>query len=118
MASTAVRTHHTPTSTKAWDSGRALRRLPNNSGAAARRRLFAWIEDGARTERAGKFPHHDVTADGKVSAANLRACSSGIGILNGGRGGADISQAARRAVYKHLATHLRDAGKEPPDLRD
>jgi hypothetical protein len=94
-----------------------LRRLPNDSGAGARKRLFAWIEDGARTESAGKFPHHDVTAQGKVGPANIRACSSGIGILNGGRGGADISRAARLSVYRHLATHIRDAGREPPELR-
>ena len=106
MASTAVRTHHTATSTKAWDANRAEKRLPDSAGPAARKRLFAWIEDNARVERTGKFPHHDVSADGKVGPANIRACSSGIGILNGGRGGADISRSDRKAIYRHLAAHL------------
>jgi hypothetical protein len=46
----------------------------------------------------------------------VRACINGIAILNGGRGGADVSQRDRQGVYKHLAAHLRDAGRKPAEL--
>ena len=54
----------------------------------------------------------------RVGPANVKACISGIGILNGGRGGADIPAADREGVYRHLAMHLRDAGREPPELEN
>jgi len=54
--------------------------------------------------------------DGKVGSANIRACSGAIGVLNGGRGGANIPKADREQVYKHLAKHIKDAGKDAPDL--
>jgi hypothetical protein len=54
--------------------------------------------------------------DGKVGAANIRACSGAIGVLNGGRGGANIPKADREQVYRHLQKHIKDAGKEAPEL--
>jgi hypothetical protein len=45
------------------------------------------------------------------------ACSSGIAILNGGRTGTTIPSADREGVYRHLAAHLKDAGKDAPELK-
>jgi hypothetical protein len=57
-----------------------------------------------------------VSSAGDVGPANVKALTSGVGILNGGRGGADIDRSERKAIYEHLATHLKDAGREPPPL--
>ena len=112
-----VRPHHTDTSSRPWDSARAERRLSNDATERTLRREFAWVDAGhPQSETAAKFPHHDVTAEGKVGAANLRACSNGIAILNGGRGGAQIPSGDRAPIYRHLATHLRDGGRMPPSL--
>ena len=118
MATSGVtRVHHTPTSRKEWDSAVAERRLPDETRAF--RREFAFVDaDNLDSKTAAKFPHHDVDANGRVGPANVRACINGIGILNGGRGGADVSETARRGIYRHLAVHLRDAGEEPPKLDD
>ena len=114
----AVRPHHTETSKKRWDGPGAERRLPNDAPERTLRREFAWVDAAnPESETAAKFPHHDVSADGAVGPANVRACTSGIGILNGARGGADVSAADRSAIYRHLATHLEDAGKDPPALK-
>ena len=53
----------------------------------------------------------------KLPAANVKACTSGIGILNGGRGGTTIPSSDRKGVYNHLAKHLRDAGEDPAALK-
>ena len=52
-----------------------------------------------------------------MGAANVRACTTGIAVLNGGRGGADIPASDRKGVHDHLARHLRDAGEDPPELQ-
>ena len=110
-----IRSHHTDTVDKDWSGPRAETKLdaqPKNLRAA-----HAWAERG-EDDRKGtyKFVHHEVKRDGTVGPANVKACVSGIGVLNGARGGADIPASDREGVYRHLATHLRDAGKEPPEL--
>ncbi len=79
------------------------------------RSVFAWVDpDGDPESKSSyKFPHHH----GVGGAANVRACLSGIAALNGGRGGTSIPDTDRKAVYNHLAAHLRDADREPPELR-
>ena len=118
MATTAaVRPHHTDTSSRRWDSGAVERRLPDDD-VRIFRRAFAWVDpQNPQSKTAAKFPHHEVTRDGSVGPANERACINGIAILNGGRGGADIDDRERSAVYRHLATHLRDAGRDPARLK-
>ena len=113
-----VRPHHTDTSTRSWDSGLAERRLPNDAKERTLRREFAWVDArNPESETAAKFPHHDVSAEGKPGPANVRACINGIAILNGGRGGADIPASDRPAIYRHLAMHMKDAGKDPAPLK-
>jgi hypothetical protein len=118
----AVKQHSTATSDGAWDSGEQEKRLPTPVPASTARAAYAWVDgtdetDGALSKSACKFIHHEVDADGSVGPANLTACSSGIGVLNGGRGGTTIPASDRRGVYDHLAAHLRDAGREPPELQ-
>lgn len=121
LVAAAVKSHDTPTSDAAWDAAANVKRLSSPMSLATARGTFAWIDesavaDGEVPKSACKFPHHEVSTDGSPGAANLAACSAGIAVLNGGRGGADIPDADVRGVYDHLARHLRDGDKEPPEL--
>jgi hypothetical protein len=89
--------------------------LPEDARPSDLRSVYAWVDpDGDPEAKSSyKFPHHH----GVSGPANIRACLAGIAALNGGRGGADIPEADRKAVYNHLAAHLRDADREPPELR-
>lgn len=114
----AVGPHETATSDGSWDSGMHETRLDSPLTVAKARAAYAWIdesriEDGQLPKDAARFLHHEVNVDGTVGPANLTACSSSIAVLHGGRGGTTIPEADRRGVYNHVASHLRDAGREP-----
>ena len=111
-----IRTHHTDTVDKDWSGPSAETKL--DAEAKDLRQAHAWADPGDDEDKKGtyKFIHHEVTRNGDVGPANVKACISGIGILNGARGGSDIPKSDREGVYRHLAAHLRDAGKEPPEL--
>lgn len=102
----------------AWDSSKAEAAIPNDAKADTLRQEYAWVdpEANADTKSAYKFPHHFVDSDGNVGAASSKACSAGIGVLNGGRGGANIPDSDRKGIYDHLAGHLKDAKLTPPEL--
>lgn len=119
MARTAVPgPHHTATTDRRWSGPATERRLANDAPERVLRRVFAYVDpQNPESETAAKFPHHEVAKPMKVGPANIRAVRNGISILNGGRGGADISDRDRRAIYRHLAAHLRDAGEDPPPLK-
>jgi len=107
--------HSTETTSGPWSG------VENRAGLSGTanilREAYAWVNPAGKPDAKGsyKFIHHHVK-DGKVGAANIRACSGAIGVLNGGRGGANIPKADREQVYKHLAKHIKDAGKDAPDL--
>jgi HK97 family phage prohead protease len=116
----AIPVHHTPVDTEsAWDADKNVSRIPNDAGESTLRKMYAWVDpnEDPNTKSAYKLPHHLVDADGKVGAASYEACVAAIAALNGARGGVDIPEADRQAVYNHLAAHIRDAGKEPPELK-
>jgi len=120
VALTAVASHDTATSEATWDGPANEARLDSPLSVETARNAYAWIdmdrvEDGTVPKDAGRFIHHEVNADGTPGAANLTACSTGIGVLNGGRGGTAIPDSDMQGVYDHLASHLRDADKEPPE---
>lgn len=114
----AVPYKKTATDSGTWDGPGTKAEIPNDCGAAMMKQWFAWVDPEGDPDKKGsyKFIHHDCV-DGKPGAANLKACSAGIAVLNGGRGGTTIPDADRQAVYNHLAKHLEDAGKEPPELK-
>lgn len=121
LTAAAVKSHDTATTDVAWDGAAAVKRLPSPMSLSTARGAYAWIDDSAVSDgdvpkSACKFPHHEVSADGSPGAANLAACSAGIAVLNGGRGGADIPSGDVRGVYDHLARHIKDAKKTPPPL--
>ena len=115
----AVAPHDTATVDESWDNDSQESRLDSPMSLDTARSMYAWIntdqaEDGEITKSACRFPHHEVNADGTPGAANLTACSAGIGALNGARGGTTIPREDMQGVYDHLAAHLRDADREPP----
>lgn len=121
-----IKPHSTATTDAPWDGPRMKANLPNEDGEQAWIAAFAWFDSSAPDpngdgypDRKGdyKFIHHMVSDAGDVGAANVTACSDGIGVLNGGRTGTTIPAADRQGVYDHLARHLRDAGQEPPPLK-
>ena len=116
-----VKPHSTGTSDDAWDGPANEKKLPSPMSVATARSAYAWIDDSAvkddQVNKADcKFIHHEVSADGKPGKANMTACSSGIGVLNGGRGGTTIPKGDRQGVHDHLAKHLKDGGKDAPPL--
>lgn len=111
----AIRPHSTETTSRAWDGPAVVAAIPDDASVSDLRSVFAWVDSGGEPEAKSsyRFPHHH----GVGGPANLRACVAGIAILNGARGGTTIPEADREGVYNHLAGHLRDADREPPELR-
>lgn len=114
----AIPVHHTDTVDTPWDANENRTNLKLDQDEAYYRKAFAWQDPEAdpTTKQAWKFIHHMVDADGNIGAANVRACQTGIAVLNGAMNGADIPDADRQGVYRHLAAHLTDAGVEPAEL--
>jgi uncharacterized protein len=113
-----IRSHSTETSSTMWSGPSAETRL-RDAPARTVRKAYAWVDPEGDPESKGsyKFIHHEVRSGGAVGPANVRACRSGIGVLNGARGGAKVPAADRKGIYNHLARHLRDAGEEPAPLK-
>jgi hypothetical protein len=115
----AVAAHSTATSDAAWNGPDNEARVRSGENAAYYKRIYAWqdTEGDVEVKSSWRFIHHMVDGDGNPGAANIRACQTGIGVLNGGRGGTTIPDADRQGVWNHLAKHLRDADLEPPELK-
>lgn len=115
----SIGVHHTGTAEAEWDGPANEARLRTDGNEGYYKAAYAWQDpDGdPETKAAYKFIHHAVGEDGTVGNASTVACTTGIAVLNGGRGGSSIPSADRQGVYNHLAAHLKDADIEPPDLR-
>jgi uncharacterized protein len=114
----AIAVHNTETTDEAWDGPANKTRLKLDQAESYYRKAYAWEDpEGDKTNKGTfKFIHHTVDESGNIGAANLRACTSGIGVLNGGRGGTTIPSDDKQGVWDHLAAHIRDAGGDPPAL--
>ena len=115
---TAIASHSTGFSDDPWDgpANEVNVRSPESQDYFAN--VYAWRDDEADTsvKAAYRFIHHFVASDGRPGGASTIACSAGIGVLNGARGGTTIPGSDRQGVYDHLARHLRDAEREAPAL--
>ncbi|MCX4912814.1 HK97 family phage prohead protease [Streptomyces sp. NBC_00687] len=99
----------------AWDGTKAVADLPEDVRPSQLRTVFAWVDPDADPELKSSylFAHHH----GVDGPANIRACLQSIAQLNGANGDSGVPEKDREAVYKHLAAHLTDADREPPQLR-
>lgn len=116
-AKAAIPAHSTATSDASWDGPAMWKRM--NQDAADLKAACAWVDSSGDPDvkSSYKFIHHMVSTAGEVGAANITACVSGCGVLNGGMGGTTIPDADRKGVWNHLARHIRDAGATPPPLK-
>lgn len=107
-----------------WDAGGAKSRVRNWAGGpdkdkirwADYQKAFTWYDSGD-TENFGayKLPHHDVVG-GELQTV-WRGVAAGMAALLGARGGVDIPEGDRKAVYNHLSKHYGQFDKEVPDFR-
>lgn len=119
LSASAIRRHTTATDDGPWDGGQMEKNVPAEEGPL--RASHAWVDDEGDPNAKGsyKFIHHLVDADGTVGAANMTACSTGIGYMNrapGATGRPNIPDADRKGVHAHLAGHLADGGMEAPEM--
>lgn len=105
----------TDTLTRAWDGAATVKGLADDARPSQLRSVFAWVDPDGDPELKDsyRFAHHH----GVDGPANLRACLQGIAELNGAHGDSGVPEKDRDAIYKHLAAHLSDADREPPQLR-
>lgn len=115
----AIPKHKTDTVDDPWDGPEMETRVKSGEDYDYYKQIYAWRHpDGDPSVKATyKFIHHMVSKDGTPGAANIRACITGIAVLNGARGGTNIPKGDYQGVYEHLASHLKDADVEPPDLK-
>ena len=111
----AIRPHKSAVTARPWDGTAVVDAITDGTSVSDLRSVFAWVDPAGdpETKASYRFPHHH----GIDGPANIRAVTLAIGVLNGARGGAGIPEDDRKAVYNHLADHLRDADREPPELR-
>jgi len=114
----AIKSHSTATSDASWDAAAMKKRVRSDEDRSYYAKIYAWRDPESDQKSAYRFIHHFVSQDGTPQAASTVACSAGIAVLNGARGGTTIPAGDRRGVYNHLAAHLRDAGMEPPTLKE
>lgn len=97
----------------AWDGSAAQKNLGDDPPASKIKALYA-LPGSTKTD--SKLPHHTVSSDGTVGAADDAGCSAAIAAINGAHGGmAGVSAADAKKAYNHLAAHLKADGKEPPE---
>jgi hypothetical protein len=111
----AIRPHETPVTAREWDGTAVAQALADDASVTDLRSVHAWVDPNGDPEAKAnyRFAHHH----GVDGPANVRALVAGIAVLNGARGDITIPETDRKAVYNHLASHLRDADREPPELR-
>lgn len=79
------------------------------------KRMCAWVDQAnPDIEASYKLAHHTVAGPYDCVWRGVAQCMS---IMFGGRGGVDMPDADRKAVYDHLASHYEDFGKTPPEWK-
>ena len=121
----AIPPHDSPKAPKdrPWDGDAARERIRGWAGGPEKEKIdwekyakaFAWVDPKHKDDFSGyKLPHHDIV-DGELKVV-WRGVVAAMQALLGARGGVDIPESDREAVYRHLANHYRQFGEEPPVL--
>ena len=120
MNGMGIPSHSTAMNHDDWDGPDNESQLRKDEDYAYYKKAYAFVDkDKNDTKKnAYRFIHHMVDEDGKIGAANVKACQTGIGVLNGARGGTTIPADNKKSVYNHLARHLRDADVEPAPMKE
>lgn len=113
--SAAIRPHDTRVTTKRWDGLQVVNDLPDDATVDDLRAVHAYVDPNAdpTLKSSYRFAHHH----GPGGEANLRACLTGIAVINGAKGATGLSEAERAGVYNHLAAHLIEGDRDVPELR-
>jgi hypothetical protein len=99
----------------AWDGSLMEKNLGADPTQSQINALYAIPAD---TKSDSKLPHHDVSDDGVVGAADVDGVEAALAALNGARGGVTgVSDDVKQKAYNHLAAHYKDAGKTAPPLK-
>jgi len=78
--------------------------------------MCAWVNsENPDIKGSYKLPHHKA---GGNHAVVWRGVAAAMAALLGARGGVDIPERDKRAVYNHLAMHYREFDREPPDFNE
>jgi hypothetical protein len=112
----AMKPHYSDVTHRPWDRAEAVKGIPKDASVSDLRSMFAWVDPEADPEVKSSYqlPHHI----GPAGPASVKACILGIAALNGARDmSVSIPEIDRKAVYDHLAAHLRDAERDVPILR-
>lgn len=95
-----------------WDGAKEVETVGNDT--AKLKEISAWFdEENTDNKGAYKLPHHRAS-DMK---AVWRGVSAAMAALLGARGGVEIPESDRKAVYDHLAKHYTQFEKNPPDFK-
>lgn len=107
-----MKAHYSPVTTRSWDA-KGVAELLEGASIDALRSVHAWVDPSGDPEvkESYKFAHHH----GPDGPANIKALFVGIAEVNLAAG--VMPEQQRKAVYEHLAGHLRDADREPPAFR-
>jgi hypothetical protein len=115
--------HDGPTADKGRDwnwsenESKELDALLDAGGWAAVRDAHAWYDDsdGNPPQKKGdyKLPHHEVI-HGEIKVV-WRGVAHAMNVLKGGRGGVNIPEKEKQAVYRHLARHYEQFDEDPPE---
>lgn len=80
------------------------------------KKICAWFDgENAEVKSSYKLPHHLGKGDGYKTVWN--GVKAAMGALLGARGGVDIPEGDRKAVYNHLAKHYKEFDKEAPEFK-
>lgn len=111
----AIRPHKAAVTNRPWEQSAVITGIPGDASVSDLRSLHAWVDPSGDPESKSSylFPHHH----GVGGPANVRSVITAIALLNGANGDPGIPDADRKGVYEHLAAHLRDADREPPELK-
>lgn len=78
--------------------------------------MCAWVDnENPDIKGSYKLPHHKATGGYPVV---WRGVAAAMAALMGGRGGVDIPEKDRKAVYNHLARHYEEFNKTPPEFAE
>lgn len=118
------KSHSPAPESQAWDSRGAEARVKKWAGGPDKEKIdwgkykqaFTWYKsEDIESFGSYKLPHHDISGEGMVTI--WRGVAAAMAALLGARGGVDIPDDDKKAVYNHLKKHYGQFEKEAPEYR-